>query len=321
MTIGIGAYGHRAGEAVFMALQQAELVGKGSIRGFAVFAAITNDGTLVYYKTQRGGTTTLVTRGETTGVFLPPEVLSAKIAGVISSGPDRAEPLEGTLPANAGVGLVTGHRLPRSACRVHGTPLNQEVLEIMEAGLSAGEAVEIVVDENLESDAGLIAVDINGVIGIKNSVKVERRPDFAKIYREDTVNDVKVAVLMNEIHPVPAVAEIAAGVAMDIMNDKHKPDFKLLVKTGSKIELGSTDEVHVNEDLLVTKLITSDQENLVGRQRCCIPYIGAKVLQNNKIIGYIITEPSTTVDNGVIIDLSGQKEVFVAVKGYTYDLQ
>jgi len=314
MTIGIGAYGPRAGEAVFMALQKAEKVGEGSIGGFAVFAVIKNDRKLVYYKTQRGGTATLVTRGEVTGVLPPPDVLSAKIAGIISSGPDRPEPLEKALPAKAGVGLVSGHRIPILACRVHGKPLNQEALELMESGLSASEAVERVIEENLEKDAGLVAVDVNGSVGVENSARVERRTDVAKIYRENMAKGAKVAVLMNEIHPVPGVAEVATGVAMDIMTEKRKPDLEILVKTGSKAEFGPKDEVHVDEKLSVIRLITSDKDNLVGRQVCCIPYGGAKVVQKSRVIGYTITEPLTIVEDGIIVDLSGQKEFYVGVK-------
>jgi len=313
MTIGIGAYGPRAGEAVFFALQQVELIGKGSIGGFAVFAVIKNDGELVYYTTQRGGTKTLVTQGEVTGVLPPTGVLSANIAGVISSGPDRAEPLETGLPTKVGVGIVTGHRLPRSTCRVHGIPMNQEVLELMETGLDANTAVEKVVEENIERDVGLIAISVNGTMGVQNSSKVERRPDYAKIYREDSTKNAKVAVLMNSIHPVPAAAEVAAGVAMDIMTEKQTPDFELQVKVGHKIEVGSQDEVHVDANLSITRLITSDEASLIGTQRCCIPYIGAKVMQHGRVIGYVITEPSTNLEDGIIVNFRGETEVSVGV--------
>ncbi|MFB0559990.1 MAG: hypothetical protein ACETWM_01975 [Candidatus Lokiarchaeia archaeon] len=314
MTIGIGAYGPRAGEAVFMALRKAELIGEGSIRGCAVFAAIKDDGELVYYKTQRGGTQTLVIKGEITGVLPPPDVLSAKVAALMSSGPDRPEPLELGLPGKAGVGIVSGHRIPILACRVHGKPMNHLALELMESGLSAVEAVESVIKDNQEQDAGLIAVDMKGNLGVMNSQRVERRTDVAKIYKEDKTTGAKVAVLLNEIHPPKAVAEVAAGVAMEIMTESQKPDFEVLVKTGMKAEFSPNDEVYVDKNFTAIKLITSDKDNLVGTQICCIPYGGAKVIQNNKEIGYTITEPLTIVENGTIVDLSGQKEFYVGAK-------
>ena len=114
MTIGIGAIGPNAGLAVFKGLQAAERVGTGSIGGFAVFAAISEDGPLFMSETQRGGTATLFTAGETSGVLPPSEIAAAPYAAVMSSGPDRPAPLSQFLAADPAIGLVTGHRLPNA---------------------------------------------------------------------------------------------------------------------------------------------------------------------------------------------------------------
>lgn len=89
--------------------------------------------------------------------------------------------------------------------------MNHLALELMEHGLSAVEAVESVMKDNPEQDAGLIAVDMKGNVGVMNSQRVERRTDVAKIFKEDKTTGAKVAVLLNEIHPPQAVAEVAAG--------------------------------------------------------------------------------------------------------------
>ena len=83
MTIGIGAAGPNAGLAVFRALAAAEAVGHGAIGGFAVFAVLTADGRVIRAETQRGGSATLFTDGETTGGPPPPEVASARFAAVV----------------------------------------------------------------------------------------------------------------------------------------------------------------------------------------------------------------------------------------------
>jgi hypothetical protein len=89
MTIGIAAHGPNAGLAVYRSLRATERVGAGSIGGFAAFGAISADGKLMRYETQRGGTSTLFIEGEITGTDPPPDVATAASAAVISSGPDR----------------------------------------------------------------------------------------------------------------------------------------------------------------------------------------------------------------------------------------
>ena len=59
MTIGIAASGHSAGAAVCDALLGAELLGRGSIKGFAVFTVFDSDGAPQWRTTQDGGLGTL----------------------------------------------------------------------------------------------------------------------------------------------------------------------------------------------------------------------------------------------------------------------
>ena len=208
MTIGIGAIGPRAGLAIFRALEATERVGEGSIGGFAVYRVIGSDGQIHTYTTQRGGTATLVTRGEVTGGLPPQEALDARVAALISSGPDRPEPLERCIPGEAGVGLVTGHRIPMAPTK-NKKPLNQEVLELMRQGRTAPEATKALMDEHPQIDAGIIAVDVKGNLGAQNSPRVLNRPDMMEVFREDCEAGCKVAVFINEIHP-KEVAVVAA---------------------------------------------------------------------------------------------------------------
>jgi hypothetical protein len=160
MTIGIAAWGPDAGHAVFAALTAAEKVGRGSIGGFAVFVAITGDGRVIRAETQRGGTATLFLNGETTGTNPPDEAGAAPLAALMSSGPDRPEPLAQFVVADGRAGLVTGHRLPNAAA-VSGRPLNAEILELMRTGSAPADAVRQVLEANPHADAGVIAASPN----------------------------------------------------------------------------------------------------------------------------------------------------------------
>ena len=108
MTIGVAAAGAQAGAAVFDAVLGAELLGRGAIGGFVVFAVLDEQGRLQYRTTQRGGVTAL---------DLPASWRDARVAAVISSGPDRP----GTPDA------IPGRRdpgpSPATACRISRAPM------------------------------------------------------------------------------------------------------------------------------------------------------------------------------------------------------
>lgn len=184
MTIGIAAYGPGAGGAVFEALRVAERAGLGSIGGFAVFAAIADDGAVLCGQTQRGGTSTLFLDGEITGAAPPDRVAAARIAAAISSGPDRPEPLGQFLAVDGAIGIVTGHRLPNQP-GASGRPLNAEVLSLIGSGLSPEDALDRVLANNPEADAGMIAVALDGSVAARNARRVERRSDLGAARRGD----------------------------------------------------------------------------------------------------------------------------------------
>src|SRR3546814_1161836 len=64
-------------------------------------------------------------------------------------------------PAEAAVGMVTGHRLPNTP-GVDGRPLNLAVLARLQQGETPRQAVEEVLAANPEADAGLIALACDG---------------------------------------------------------------------------------------------------------------------------------------------------------------
>ena len=230
MTIGIGAIGPNAGLAVFKGLQAAERVGTGSIGGFAVFAAISEDGRLFMSETQRGGTATLFTAGETSGVLPPSEIAAAPYAAVMSSGPDRPAPLSQFLAADPAIGLVTGHRLPNAAGRA-GIALNKAVLALMGRGMSAQVALAEVLDAEPDADAGMIALGKGLGIAARSSRLVEGRPDLGAARR--VAEEATVEVLHNAIKPHASLAPLVADIVLGVLQPTFLPAGSITVHAGT----------------------------------------------------------------------------------------
>ncbi|WP_420565534.1 DUF6963 family protein [Thalassobaculum sp.] len=208
MTIGIGAFGRKAGAAVLAAWAEAERRATGSLHGFAVFTVLGTDGAPVSLECQRGGLATIREQAEALA-----RMAEAEVAGVITSGPDRSEPLSQFLAAGR-AGLVTGHRLPNLAT-ADGPPANRAALALLEKGLAPRHAVEAVLDGNPGLDAGLIAVTRSG-IGLADSAHVQGRDDLGRalIFAED--RRYGLGLLHNSITPIDglAAAVAAAGEAV-----------------------------------------------------------------------------------------------------------
>jgi len=314
MTIGIGAAGPNAGEAVFNALAAVEKVASGSIGGFAAFVAISQTGELLRAATQRGGTSTLFVADETSGVGPPPSFAAARIAGVMSSGPDRPEPLAQFTPGDEGAGIVTGHRLPNAAGST-GRPVNLEVLRLLQSGLSAQAAVDSVLDADPEADAGLIAIDLTGLVYARNSARVSRRPDLGHARREDGDAGAVVEVINNAISPARSVAMLAADIALQTMVPAATAAGSIVVAAGTPLGSGDGYRVLLDDDGNVVSIETADTRLLQGRHNCAAVYLGAEVIQGGRIIGTTLIEPNVVVEHGRVVSLSGQRQVTIPFRG------
>lgn len=212
MTIGIGAFGRKAGAAVLAAWAEAERRAAGDLHGFAVFTVLGAEGEPVSLVCQRGGLAGI--RAQAAALATMAE---AEVAGVITSGPDRPEPLSQFLAAGT-AGLVTGHRLPNlETADGSGDKMaaNRAALALIGKGLSPRHAVEAVLEGDPDIDAGLIAVTRTG-IGMANSARVQGRDDLgeALIFAED--RRYGLGLLHNSIMPLDglAAAVAAAGEAV-----------------------------------------------------------------------------------------------------------
>jgi hypothetical protein len=305
MTIGIGAFGPNAGQAVFNALRAAERIGSGAIGGFATFAAITEDGRAIFAVTQRGGSSTAFTEGETTGVEPPAEFASARIAGVISSGPDRPGDLTQFIPVDPAVGLVTGHRIPPTRGS-NGQPMNADALLRMTAGLSAEEAVRAVITASPEADCGLICISVAGGVASANTARVLSRPDVGQAVRRDIETGATVAVLHNAIRPHQAVADLAAAIAIETMTADLGPKGWITLTAGTPIGMGNENAVFCDAEGRSLRVTTTDPSvGLRGELGAAI-YLGSAVYLADRSVGRTIFEPITTIETGKIIAFSGK---------------
>ena len=313
MTIGIAAHGENAGLAVFRALRAVESVGSGCIGGFASLAAITDDGELVRSTTQRGGTSTLFVVDERTGTDPPPGVASAPIAALMSSGPDRPEPLSQFVAGEPRTGLVTGHRFAH-AQGASGVAFNQDALDRMTGGASVGSAVDGVLNENRHSDVGLIGIDVGGNIHARNTGVVANRIDGGSAEHLGGAEGPSVSILHNAILPVAGIAQTAVEVAVETMRPSWSPEFWVEASAGTPVVLGESNFLKVDADLRVLDVTTTDPSLLGGRRDGSPIYIGSHVWQDGKRLGYTVFEPYIVLADGVIESLIGQRSMRVGCR-------
>ncbi|WP_226574283.1 DUF6963 family protein [Acuticoccus sediminis] len=307
MTIGIGAAGPRAGLAVYRALAAAERVAVGAIGGFAAFAAITADGRLVRAETQRGGSATLFTAGETTGVEPPPDVAQAPFAAVISSGPDRPVPLAQFLAADAAVGLVTGHRLPNTI-GPDGRAVNAAVLAEMAGGAPAAAALSAVLSPLPDVDAGLIALGPGRGIAALDSRLVTQRPDLGAAGGGE--DGAAVRILHNAIRPRLHLAPLLVEIALGVMVPAAAVG-AVTVKAGTPLVLAEARRVVVGRNGAAERIETDVAAHLHGRHNCAAVPLGTPVVRDGRLLGLTTMEPDTVVENAKLISLGGRTAVAV----------
>jgi hypothetical protein len=313
VTIGIAVRGPSAGLAAFKALAAVEKVGRGAIGGFVSFVAITADGDVLRAETQRGGTTTLFTDGEITGVDPLPEIADAPLVGLMSSGPDRPAPLSQFTPAASGVGIITGHRLPNMP-GLDGLALNQSVLDRMAKGAPAAEAGRIVLEQNPEADAGIIALGLEGEPFAGNTTHVAKRGDLGRALTGNASTGSVVAVLHNAIQPHQALADLAASVALDVMNPPDRADFWIEIAAGTPLALADENTVDVDAAGRAHRITVTQSSWLgPGRDGAVIDF-AALVQRGGRTIGHAIAEPYSVVRDGRLVSLSGGDRVTIGVR-------
>lgn len=306
--------GPAAGTAAFAALRAVESVARGAIGGFVSIVVIGGDGRLLRAETQRGGTRTLFTLGEATGVAPPAPFADARIAALMSSGPDRPAPLAQFTPADARIGLVTGHRLPNMP-GVDGEPVNQAVIRRMGAGASPRAAIEAELARNPEADAGLIALDCDGQIHLANSAFVAGRSDLGSALMSDPETGATVGVLHNAILPHQGLALLAASTALDAIAPADRCDFEVELTAGLTLELADENCVHLAGGRRIERVTVTQNSWLASCCQGAAINFAARVRRDGAVIGRTTSEPYCVAEHGRLRSISGQDRAFIGVRG------
>jgi len=286
MTIGIAAFGTHAGAAVYDAVLATELLGRGAITGFAVFAVLDASGFLHYRVTQRGGVTSL---------DIPAEWKNMQVAALISSGPDRPVPLTQFLAGAEGRGLVSGHRLPNQAGK-DGTPLNEAALSRMISGEHPQSAVDAVLQAHPEWDAGLVAIDTQGRLGMGNSARVTRRDDLGAFRRETPV--ASLGLLHNSIYARSGMTDDVGELAWARLQGRAGGWCFISLNRTVPLTMAELDCVHIDEDGAIVALDIANPRVMTLERPGAAAYLGAEVRRLGEPVGKVITELYVPIRGG-----------------------
>ncbi len=305
MTIGIAATGPWAGAGILAGLRAVEAVGRGAIGGFVSVAVLTSDQRLLRVETQSGGKR---------GLFAddpPKDILQAPLAALISSGPDRPEPLSQFIAANPGVGLVTGHRFPQALMR-DGQPLNGAILKAMEQGRTAQQAVDELIAAEPGFDAGFIALSAGGSFGIGNMPSVLRRADQGVAMRRCETTSASVAALHNAIQPHKAIGLLAVEAALDAIQLRQTVQRDITLRAGLRLKRGEAPEVHIDAGGQATGM-THPQANDLQEEMSFGMGDRVRLMQDGTQLGWLGHEPFMVVKRGVVVSLDGKDSLQVPV--------
>ncbi len=305
MTIGIAAFGAGAGRGVIAALKAVECVGRGAIGGFVSFAAIKGDGSLVRASTQTGGAGTLFNG------HVPDEIAVAHVAGLISSGPNRPDPLSDFIAAEPGVGIVTGHRMPQTRM-LDGVALNVHVLREMKAGADPQSAVDQVIATCPDMDAGFLACSFDGRMGMGSTPAVMMRGDLGSGLLEVRSETKRVASIHNAIHPHRLISTVANEIALDTMTLPETPVAWIRVTSGVALHFGPNAQVQVGSNGSADRLVHPNEAYLKGEWSIGLGDRVA-VLADGRTIGWLGYEPFMIVADGRVQSVDGQKAIDIPV--------
>jgi len=301
MTIGIAASGPNAGKAILEGLRALERVAGGAVGGFISLAAIDRDGLLQRCAAQDGGAEALLRDGA-----VPDAALSAERAVLMSSGPNRPEPLAQFTPADPRAGLVTGHRFPNNPDR-HGVPLGEAVLALLREGWSARDAVEQITADNPTADAGLIALSMDGRMHSGNTAYVDGFADAGGAMAEGGDGRARVCILHNAIAPNKTLAPFLAEFILQSMLPPEPASGFVTMRRGTPLILAATTGLRIDPAGDVTAVMVADPRTLHGSCSLGIGYRAA-VMRQDEWVGSVLYEPFIVVRDGAVASLDGAGE-------------
>ncbi|MFW5881961.1 MAG: DUF6963 family protein [Roseicyclus sp.] len=306
MTIGIGIAGPGAGGAALAALAAVERVGRGMIGGFVSLAALDAQGRMHRAETQRGGAAALFPAGT------PDDIARAPRVALMSSGPDRVPPLSQFTPAAEGVGCLSGHRLPNMPGRPGGEPVNALALARLVDGAPPQAALDAVLADHPDADAGLIAVTVAGEVAAANSRRAAARTDAGLLVTEGA--GLKIAILHNAIFPVAGLAALAAGAAMDAAAPADGFDFEITLSAGLALSTAPPACVEIDGAGRVVALSGLPPGWAASVWQGAAAMRGAPVTREGQRLGVLVSEAYCVARDGVLHSCDGQPSVRLRVR-------
>lgn len=306
MTIGIATYGPNAGAACLAALRSVEAVGRGAIRGFVSFVVMTRHGELKHMTCQREGVDGLLA-----GSDLPDEFAQAELAALMSSGPNRPEPLENFTVAKAGVAIVTGHRMP-NAIGPSGKALNQSVLDLIEAGTAPSIAMSTVLAEAPDADAGFLVLTADRKMFAMNSANIALRSDTGLCILDDPIIGMGAGVIHNAILPSKPLASLAAEIALDHMHPADAADGFVQFRAGTILSLADTNYVEIDKNNIVRRIFV-DTPSILENSRSIGLGHNVAVFGPQGTTGHMTYEPFLVVIDGILSTIDGMSALSVPI--------
>jgi hypothetical protein len=306
VTIGIGIAGPGAGRAALAALAAVEKVGRGMIGGFVSLAALDAEGRLQRAETQRGGAAALF-RGA-----MPETIADAPVAALMSSGPDRQPPLSQFTPAAEGVACLSGHRLPNMPGRPGGEAVNALALARLADGAPPQAALEAVLAEHPDADAGLIAVTASGEVAAADSRLVAARSDAGALVTEGA--GLRIAVLHNAIFPVGGLAALAAGAAIDAVAPADGFDLEITLAAGVPLSTTPPAGVEIDGRGQVVALSGLPAGWAAPAWQGAAAMRGAPVTRGGRPVGTLVSEAYCISRDGVLQSCDGQPSARLRVR-------
>jgi hypothetical protein len=306
MTIGIAASGRWAGAGTLSGLRAVEEVARGVIGGFVSLAVLTEDQKLLRAETQAGGAQSLFDG--------PPsdDILQARWAGLISSGPNRPAPLSQFVAAMPRFGLVTGHRFPHARTN-DGQALNHLVLSMMQAGRPPQDAVDDVIVRHPDFDAGFLALSVHGEIGLGNTPAVASLKDQGSLITRCTETGNTAATLHNAIRPHRVIALLANEVALEEMRFRATCLKTITICAGVAIVVGDTPEIVIDNNHKALRVIHPAALDAVAETAFGVGD-HVKITKSGKMFGWLDQEPFMVVSQGVIVTLDGEPAMEVPIR-------
>ncbi|WP_421723787.1 DUF6963 family protein [Bauldia sp.] len=302
MTIGIAISGPSAGLAAFQALRAVDSVGRGAIGGFVSLTVVDANGELAFEGAQRGGAS-----GLCGGAGLPRRLAEAPLAALMSSGPDRPEPLSQFAVGDPRAGLLTGHRFPNMPC-AGGRSLYEVALDCLDAGASPEEAVAEALALDPTADAGLIAMNVAGDIALGNTEAVAQRDDIGEALTKDEQSGLRIGVLHNSVFPHRALAALAVSAAIDAVAPGDRIDGEASV-IGLPLKQGDYRHLVVDDTGKPLAIIVPDEGCFDKHWEGAAVRRGDPVHVNGAAVGYVTYEVYTVAHDGHIVGGRGGERV------------